>query len=113
MFNQAILIYSFNRKYSLPPVNEVWGKVIFSVAYQEFCSQRGGGGRSVSVHAGIPPLPEQAPPGTRHPPGAGTPSVQCMLGDTVNKRAVCILLECNLVCMKNSKLNLVTCDFIS
>ena len=31
------------------------------------------------------------PPGTRHPP------VQCMLGDTGNKRAVRILLECNLV----------------
>ena len=57
------------------------------------------------------------PPGTRHPPpceqapllGPGTPwdqadpprtsypHAQCMLGNTVNKRAVCILLECNLV----------------
>ena len=42
-------------------------------------------------------------PQTRHPPRAGTvpwsrhPAVQCMLGDTVNKRVVCILLECNLV----------------
>ena len=44
------------------------------------------------------------PPGTRHPhpltrhphPRPGTP-LQCMLGDTVNKLAVCILLECNLV----------------
>ena len=34
---------------------------------------------------------DQAPPGIRHPP------VQCTLGDTVNKRAVYILLECNLV----------------
>ena len=37
------------------------------------------------MHAGIPP------------PGKADPPVQCMLGDTVNKRAVCILLECNLV----------------
>ena len=54
------------------------------------------------------PPPDQAPPeqatprtGTppdQHPPtGPGTPPVQCMLGDTVNKQAVCILLECNLV----------------
>ena len=36
------------------------------------------------------------------PQGAGTPPsrhlpAQCMLGDTANKRAVCILLECSLV----------------
>ena len=35
--------------------------------------------------------PDRAPPETRHPPP------QCMLGDTVNERSVCILLECNLV----------------
>ena len=62
---------------------------------------------------------EQTPPAgpgnpqTRHPPGAGPPEpvtqprsrhtpIQCMLGDMANKRAVCILLECNLV----KKLNL-------
>ena len=69
--------------------------------YLSFCS-RGG---SASVHAGIPyppgPGPPQAPPGpgtpqTRHPPA------QCMLGDTVNKRAVRILLECNLVNLLDS-----------
>ena len=54
----------------------------------------GRGGESASVHAGIPP--EQTPPRTRHPPEQ-TPPAQCMPGDTVNKRAVCILLECNLV----------------
>ena len=46
------------------------------------------------------------PPGSRHSPqGADThwdqrqtpPPAQCMLGDTGNKRAVCILLECILV----------------
>ena len=47
---------------------------------------------------GAPPRsrhpPDQAPPGTRKPP---PPQVHCMLGDMGNKRAVCILLECNLV----------------
>ena len=60
---------------------------------------------SASVHAGIHP-PEQTPPWeqthppeqTPPPPGADTPLLaQCMLGDTGNKRAVCILLECILV----------------
>ena len=37
-------------------------------------------------------------PGSRHtPPGSDTPPAQSMLGDTVNTRAVRILLECNLV----------------
>ena len=36
-------------------------------------------------------------PQSRHPPGPGTPLVQSMLGDMVNKQAVHILLECNLV----------------
>ena len=34
------------------------------------------------------------------PPEADTPSVQCMLGDTGNKRAIRILLECILVVIK-------------
>ena len=77
------------------------------------------------------PLHDQAPPQSRHPPrsrppssryspGAGTrpganilweqappgadPPAQCMEGDTVNKRTVSILLECNLVF---SNLNIV------
>ena len=47
--------------------------------------------------------PEQTPSTADTPPTANTywsrhtPSVQCMLGDTVNEREVCILLECNLV----------------
>ena len=52
---------------------------------------------------------EQTPPRTRytpwsrHPPGPGTPPrdqvhpLQSMLGDTVNARAVRVLLECHLV----------------
>ena len=49
------------------------------------------GSRHTSPQEADPPQ-EAEPPGSRHPPPA-----QCMLGDTVNKRAVCILLECNLV----------------
>ena len=45
---------------------------------------------------GIQPPQEQTPPGTRHPPGPDPPA-QSMLGDMVKARAVCILLECNLV----------------
>ena len=37
------------------------------------------------------------PPRPGTPPGPGTPPEQCMLGDTGNKRAVHILLECILV----------------
>ena len=66
---------------------------IFRSVCQEFCSQ---GGFCLSTCW-------DTPPGTRHPPGPGTPQkqtplAQSMLGDTVNKQVVCILLECNLVC---------------
>ena len=60
--------------------------------------------------AGTPLRPGRHPlPGTRpgrHPPGtrqapprdqAAHPPDQSILGDTVNERAVCILLKCNLV----------------
>ena len=45
------------------------------------------------------PPQDQASPllRSRHPPGPGTPPEQSILGDTVNERAVRILLECNLV----------------
>ena len=114
----------------LPPANEVWGKVIFSVACVKNSVHRGvclsacydtppgadpsGADTPQSRH----PLLEQTPPGA-DPLGAGIPweqtppeadtllgadppradptPVQCMLGDTVNKPAVCILLECNLI----------------
>ena len=101
---------------------------IFSSVCQEFCSQGEG---SASVHAWIPPPPPpeaDMPPGSRHPPEADPseadtpprsrhpleadtprkqtpPPPQCMLGDTVNKRAVCILLECNLVNSYHHNLN--------
>ena len=66
--------------------------------------------RCLSVHrgGGCPIASWDTPPGSRHPspqsraPGQQTipgadPREQCMLGDTSNKRAVCILLECILV----------------
>ena len=57
-------------------------------------------GGSDPLHAGIRlPDQRQAPPGAETPPKQ-TPPAQCMLGDTGNKRAVCILLVCNLVKMK-------------
>ena len=95
---------------------------IFRSMCQEFCSQGG----SASVHAGIPippgpgrhphpwtrqppPRTRQAPPapgrepptGTRHPPRTRHIPEQSMLADTANERAVCILLECNLVGRSN------------
>ena len=46
---------------------------------------------------GLPYPPLGRHPQGRQPPWANTSPAQCMLGDTVNKRAVRILLECNLV----------------
>ena len=83
----------------LTSANEVWGKVIF--LHLSVILFTGG---SASVHSGIstqeqtPPPPGPGTPRSRRsPPLRADPSMQCMLGDTVNKRAVCILLECNLV----------------
>ena len=62
---------------------------------QEFCSQGSLPQCMLGYHTPPAPRsrlpPEQAPPRSRHPPA------QCMLRETVNKWAVCILLECNLV----------------
>ena len=71
----------------LLPATKLGQGNIFRSVCQEFCSQ--------GVLLRHSPSQEQAPP---HPhPGAGTPPEQCMLGDTGNKRAVRILLECILV----------------
>ena len=50
------------------------------------------GGDSASMHAGIADTPFR-----EQTPQEQTPPPQCMLGDTGNKRAVRILLECILV----------------
>ena len=92
-----------------------WGKVMFlHVCVCDSVHREG----SASVHAGIHPSRSRTPPQeeTRktHPPGRNqedTPPEPCMLGDTGNKRAVRILLECILVrtnfpenCMKMTKI---------
>ena len=103
----------------LPPAKEVWGKVICLQAC--VCPQGGVPDQVYPPGPGTPPgtgytllgpgtSPKQTPPWTRStplgpgtppdpgtPPGADTPLAQSMLGDTVNARAVRILLECNLV----------------
>ena len=43
------------------------------------------------------PWEQTSPQEQTPPPGADSPLTQCMLGDTANKRAVRILLECILV----------------
>ena len=61
------------------------------------------GGVPDQVHPpgpGTPPPPDQVPPPdqTRYTPQTGTPpTAHSMLGDTVNARAVRILLECIIV----------------
>ena len=68
-------------------VNEVWGKVTFLHLSVILFTGRG----LPQCMLGYHPLPWEQSPWSRHPPA------QCMLRDTVNKWAVCILLECNLV----------------
>ena len=62
-----------------------WGKVYFSQASVILFTGVGGWG---CRHLGRPPWQGR-------PPSKETPPAQCMLGDMDNKRAVCILLECN------------------
>ena len=105
--------WSAQSKISCPVMNNLPRSLgqgnIFSTMCQDFCSHEG----SASVHAGIPPPRPGTPPRSRHhtlyppeqtspPETRHAPPAQCMLGDTVNKRAVCILLECNLVMNFNS-----------
>ena len=97
----------------LPPATKLGQGYVFTGV----CDSVHWGGGSASVNAGIPPTPQKQtpPPRSRHrsrhppsriPPGAGTPPgsrhplPQSMLGDMVITRAVCILLECNLVVVK-------------
>ena len=84
-------------KHFLPPANEVWGKVIFSVAYVKN-SVHGG---SASVHAGIAhPTSDQAlprpdipspppPPGTRPRPRPCTPRADNPPGTRHPLRSAC------------------------
>ena len=56
-----------------------------------------GWGVSASVHVGYTAPSRADTPWSRHPLGADIPPVQCLLGDTGNKRAVRIPLECIFV----------------
>ena len=95
------------RSIFLLPANEVWGKVIFYTCLS-FCSQ----GRTwAGTETGTPTPQAGTPPDQRqvhlhrtrgrYPLGRYTPLV-CMLGDTGNKRAVRILLECILVLCRST-----------
>ena len=103
--------------YIITSRNEVGARLCFH-RYVWFCSQRGG----VCLSACWDTTPQADPPPSRHPleqtpqcrhppeqtpPGADTPR-QSMLGDTVNARAVRILLECNLV-FNRREINLRNC----
>ena len=70
----------------LPPVNEVWGKVMFLHLYAILFI---GGGVSAPLHAGIQPQADT--PHVQTPPSPDT------TGYGVSKRVVRILLECILV----------------
>ena len=76
---------------SLPPGNEVCEGYVFTPVCQSFCSQAEGClPQCMLGHTHNPLL-------GRHLAGQTPHSVQCMLGDTGNKRAVRFLLECILV----------------
>ena len=77
---------------------------IFSSVCQEFCI------RGLGVPGKLPPFGQVHPPGQVHTPSRYTPALGrnpptphelCMLGDTGNKQAVRILLECILVTIKS------------
>ena len=72
-----------------------WGKVMFLQASVILLT----GGSLPQCMLGYHTSP---PPGSRHPPTADPLPAQSMLGDTVNARAVCILLECKLVLHRKS-----------
>ena len=113
---------AYNRNaFLLPPATKLGQGYIFTAVCESV--HRGGDLPQCMLGYHIPqeqtsPHPPRAdtppPPGSRHPPDQAPtcpdqarptreqtptpPPVQSMLGDTVNARAVRILLECNLVC---------------
>ena len=93
------LSHCFHSKYSdfvlltelLPPATKLGQGYVFTGVCVLFTL-----GVSASVH-GIPPHPPRS-----RPPRADIPRAQSMLGDTVNARAVCILLDCILVVKRST-----------
>ena len=75
-----------------------WGKIIFLQASVILFTW---GGVCLSTCWDTPwqgdPLSKETPLARRPSWQGDPPHIHCMLGDTVYKRAVCILLECNLV----------------
>ena len=85
-FQIANIEHTIRAKYIFTARNEVGARLCFlHVSVILFT-----GGGLPQCMLGYHP-PEQTPPGTTYPPE------QCMLGDTGNKQAVRILLECILV----------------
>ena len=82
----------------LPPATKLGQGYVFTGV----CDSVNGGGCLPQRMLGYPPG-SRHPPTADTPPGADTPTpAQSMLGDTVNARAVHILLECNLVYNKST-----------
>ena len=94
----------------LPPANEVYegyvcqpfysqGVVCLSACWDTHPTSSPGANSPQSRHTlpGTDTPLEKTPPKSRHPSEQTHPPVQCMLGDTGNKRPVRILLECILV----------------
>ena len=83
----VIAFLMFSVSYLLPPAMKLGQGYIFTGV----CDSVHGGGAGVCLSA----CWDTTPPLAADPSDKADPPAQCMLGVTVNKRAVCILLECN------------------
>ena len=81
----------------LPPATKLGHGYIFKRVCDSIHRGRGLLHCMLGYTTTTPPSRNRPPRDQAPPPRADTPPVQCMLGDTGNKRAVSILLECNLV----------------
>ena len=81
---------SFQKIHLLPPTKEVWGKVMFLHLSVILCTQGKGSAQLLWM---------QTPRGCRSPWMQNPPP-----SNTVNKWAVCILLECTLVILSRNSL---------
>ena len=106
--------------YSLPPANEVWGKVMFLHLFVSLFTEKGVGFPACipgdmtrrGLHRGgegggwwFPSMQHMSHDGGVSIQGRWVDPHPKIHGNTVNKRAVCILLECILVWfIKKSKL---------
>ena len=99
----VVVDYFAHLSWFLPPANEVCEGYVFTPVCQSFCSGGvGSGSREFCIGGGLHPGQGSASrgglhPGGLHPGGLDRPHPHRILRDTVNERAVCILLECILV----------------